>query len=71
MKDLLNNGFQIVSEREMMMVEGGAGGNGPQKGKDPSCPFPDEGGGKPKEPEYPKKPDPIPGGGPGSSHNHS
>ncbi|UTC78925.1 hypothetical protein E4O04_13320 [Treponema sp. OMZ 799] len=65
MKDLLNNGFQIVSETEMLMVEGGVGDNGPQKGKDPLCPLPDEGGGKPK------KPDPIPGGGSGSSCGHS
>nr|WP_315316119.1 hypothetical protein [Treponema denticola] len=67
MKDLLNNGFQPVSETEMVMVEGGAGNNGPQKGKDPSCPLPDEGGGKPKEPEDPN----IPGGGFGSSCGHS
>ena len=63
MKDLLNNGFQIVSETEMLMVEGGVGDNGPQKGKDPLCPFPDEGGGKPKEP------DPGSGGGSGDLQN--
>ena len=45
MSKLLKNGFQIVSETEMLMVEGGVGDNGPQKGKDPSCPLPDEGGG--------------------------
>ena len=66
MKDLLNNGFQIVSETEMLMVEGGAGGNGPQKGKDPSCPLPDEGGGgKITRPPRPG------GGGGGSSCGHS
>ncbi|MGI5061229.1 hypothetical protein E4N85_09410 [Treponema denticola] len=68
MKDLLNNGFQPVSETEMVMVEGGVGDNGPQKGKDPSYPsIPDGGGGKPKEPEDPN----IPGGGFGSSCGHS
>nr|WP_315313868.1 hypothetical protein [Treponema denticola] len=58
MKDLLNNGFQPVSEKEMLMVEGGAGDNGPQKGKDPSCPLPDEGGG-----DSPPPPPPSNGGG--------
>ncbi|UTC73977.1 hypothetical protein E4O03_00685 [Treponema sp. OMZ 792] len=46
MNNLLRKGFQPVSETEMVMVEGGAGDNGPQKGKDPSCPLPDEGGGR-------------------------
>ena len=64
MKDLLNNGFQPVSETEMLMVEGGVGDNGPQKGKDPLYIL-DEGGGKPEET------DPIPGGGSGSSAGHS
>ena len=50
----------------MLMVEGGAGGNGPQKGKDPSCPLPDEGGGgKITRPPRPG------GGGGGSSCGHS
>ena len=66
MSKLLKNGFQIVSETEMLMVEGGVGDNGPQKGKDPLCPFPDEGGGKPKEP---KEPDPGSGGGSGDLQN--
>ena len=42
----------------MLMVEGGAGDNGPQKGKDPSCPLPDEGGG-----DSPPPPPPSTGGG--------
>ena len=64
--------LNIVSETEMLMVEGGVGDNGPQKGKDPSYPsIPDGGGGKPKEPEDTEKPDPIPGGGSGSSAGHS
>ncbi|UTC98454.1 hypothetical protein E4N83_09350 [Treponema denticola] len=66
MKDLLNNGFQPVSETEMVMVEGGVGDNGPQKGKDPSYPSIPDGGG-----EY-TPPPPIPGGGGGgSSCGHS
>ena len=56
--------LNIVSETEMLMVEGGVGDNGPQKGKDPLYIL-DEGGGKPE------KPDPIPGGGSGSSAGHS
>ena len=60
--------LNIVSETEMLMVEGGVGDNGPQKGKDPLYPsIPDGGGGKPKEPEDPN----IPGGGFGSSCGHS
>ncbi|UTC75282.1 hypothetical protein E4O03_00695 [Treponema sp. OMZ 792] len=56
MKDLLNNGFQIVSETEMLMVEGGTGDNGPQKGKDPLYILDGDG-------EYTPPPPPSNGGG--------
>ena len=57
--------LNIVSETEMLMVEGGVGDNGPQKGKDPSYPSIPDGDG-----EY-TPPPPIPGGGGGSSGGHS
>ena len=52
MKDLLNNGFQIVSEREMLMVEGGGGasdmvidGDNPGAQRPTPPPHPSNGGG--------------------------
>ena len=55
MKDLLNNGFPLVSETEMVMVEGGSP---TPPGVEPG-PAPDDAG------QYPNDPEPgTEGGGP-------
>ena len=63
--------LNIVSETEMLMVEGGVGDNGPQKGKDPLYIL--DGGGVPEPtPDDEKKepkPDPGPGGSSGNLQN--
>ncbi|UTC67191.1 MULTISPECIES: hypothetical protein [unclassified Treponema] len=64
MKDLLNNGFQPVSETEMVMVEGGSPSSDRNTEHGPDPWFGHDGGS-----QYPKQPKKGGGGGNGNSYS--